>query len=357
MIEMKSNPKTTSAKKPKYFVLSTYPKYQNNGYDFFLDLAELFENKGFKSYNTLKFGHYGLFFLELYALITIPGNALVVTIWPGFPRQLLVFKGFSNAFRFRLFRLMAKWKNWETVMIPMDLTLLLNEDRHRKAFIEYQKKLEKELFSYFDTFYTCGIEMTKYIRDKFPEKTIAMFDGYYQKLNPTGLTNKTIYPNSELKVLISGNLERMSEDLNDLPVMPQISYLFSGPNGNKLEEVDRTDIRYLGVIPTEGFINEIAQYDFGMIYYSALHAPYFSNVISGKLTTYVIAGLPVICLSRFTAMAELVERRNIGIVLESYSELNQLKGISPEEYQIKRENCVAFAQELTSGSMFADLFA
>lgn len=353
---MKSNPKTASAKKPKYFVLSTYPKYQNYGYDFFLDLAELFKNKGFKTYNTLKFGHYGLIFLELYALVTIPRNAMVVTIWPGFPRQLLVFKGFSNAFRFNLFKLVKKWKKWETVMIPLDLTLLLNEDRHQKAFIEYQKKLEKELFSNFDTFYTCGIEMTKYIRDKFPKKNIAMFDGYYQKLNPTDLADKTINPNTELKVLISGNLERMSEDLDSLPFMHPISYLFSGPNGNKLEKIDRTDIRYLGVIPTEGFIKEIAQYDFGMIYYSALHAPYFSNVISGKLTTYVIAGLPVICLSRFTAMAELVKRRNIGIVLESYSELDKLKDISPKEYHNKRENCLAFAKELTTGSAFSNLF-
>lgn len=336
----------------KHFIISLEDKKQSTGSDFYLDMMSYFRSKGFVCHNTLKYGHAGLLFYELYLLFSISARSKIVTTWPGFPRQMLVLNGITNGFRYRLVSFFARLKKWEITLFPVDLPLRQFRDRLSDGFVKRQQYLEDFYFNSVMKFLTCGSGMTNYFLVKFPDRPVFPLDLYCQKLLlPEELPAKN-YRSSEVKIAVSGNLARMAGDLDRLPVLNNTRYYFTGPNGKVIEEKGRDDLIYLGVIPEGDLVRTLSDFDFGLVLYSPGEAEYFRLVIAGKLTTYILAGLPVICPAHYSSMAQLVERKKIGVVIPDLDAISGATAIDNIKHSRIRENCLELASAVTSWSIY-----
>lgn len=303
-----------------WYITSAYSKKNGTGSDFYLDSIEFFEQEGFNTFNTLKKGHMFMFFFELYLLFTMPKNVKIFTTVVGFPRQLLVLNGFSNRFRFKLFTLFKRLKKWEYYIIPIDLPLKQYDFRLSQKFISNQEAIEKILFSSCDGFLCCGSEMSKHFKNNYPSAKIVQFNMYDQILPKF---NKVLEPNDNeiKKIAVIGNLSRMLGKLDLLPKHKNIQYHFLGPEGKIVDSYGRADFFYHGNLPELEFITKLSSFDFGLILYSSDVDNYFSNVIAGKFTSYVYAGLPIICFDVYTSMSELTNRLDIGVIIKDVDDI------------------------------------
>ena len=341
----------------KYLIISVKNEKQGTGSDFYLELADYVKEYGFSCFNTLKFGHFLLFFYELFLLFYIPPKSRVLTTWPGFPRQLLVLNGFSNRTRFKLAGFTGKLKKWDLTLLPIDLPLMQFHFKLRNGFVVSQSKRELDYFCYFKTFLTCGYKMTAYfheVNSLCGERNIVPFDFYCQNLpgNPERFIKNRDH--DIVKIAISGNLTRMTDDLDVLPEKQRLQYYFTGPGGDSIQNLVRRDFMYLGLLDENVLIDTLAQFKFGLIFYSQEQSDYFSWVIAGKLTTYLLAGLPIICHSTYTSMAELISRERLGIVISSYHEIEKLTELGANEYNTMVNNCLKVAAKLRSGDVYKE---
>ena len=68
-----------------------------------------------------------------------------------------------------------------------------------------------------------------------------------------------------------------------------------------------------------------------------------------KLSMYIVSGLPIIAL-KGTAAGEFIEKEEIGITINSLSDLDQIiTQISETQYQSMTENCLKLRKKLTQG--------
>lgn len=342
-----------------FLIISVINKKQGTGSDFYLELADYVKGFGFSCHNTLKYGHIFLFFYELYLLFFIPPKSRVITTWPGFPRQLLVFNGFSNRTRFKLAGFIGRLKKWDLLLLPVDLPLMQFHGKLRNGFAVRQSKYERDYFSNFSTYLTCGFKMTAFfheINSLYVERKIVSFDLYCQNLPGHPERFIKIRDHNIVKIAISGNLARMTNDLDVLPEKHRLQYYFTGPGGDSIQNLVRRDFIYLGLLDENILIDTLGQFSFGLIFYSRDQSDYFSWVIAGKLTTYLLAGLPIICHSDYTSMAELVSREKLGIVISNYHEIEKLAELGLKEYNIMVDNCLKVASKVRSGDVYKEAF-
>jgi len=333
-----------------WYVTSAYPTKEGTGSDFYLENLQFFKNFGFRIINTLDHGHLVMMFNEILLLFIIPKNATIITTWPGYPRQLLILNGFSNSIRFKIFTTIKKLKKWKYYIIPIDLPLQQFSFRLKQVTIVKQEKLERIIFAGADGFICAGVGMENYFKMYYPFKEFYMFDMYDQIL-PEYSGNKKLSFGVK-KIAIIGNLSRMTDEIESLPKHEGIQYHFLGPNGDKVLNSNREDFTYRGSLLGEEFIKELATCDFGLILYSKSFEKYASRAIAGKVTTYIHTALPVICPSKYSSMSELVNRLDIGLVINELSELITILSVSDGKYQMWVENCVKEKQQIKTGGHY-----
>ncbi len=334
----------------KYFIYSVKDKKEATGTDFYLYMADYFKSFGFECINTLKYGHKLLFLMELFALLKIPRKSLVLTTWPGFPRQLLIMDGLANNLRYKIVEKIKRLKKWKLVLLPVDLPLLQFQNRLTKKFIEKQQYYQDCYFEIFDFSLICGKELSKYFSIKHPKIKQIIFDLYCQPLKKNIIESK--YKENVIYIVIAGNLARMTNEINLLPRIKGLVYIFSGPNGENIELSGREDFVWLGVIKENDLIGTLSNFTYGMILYSENEKEYFSKIIAGKLTTYVIASLPIICIDNFSSMRELIERKKIGLIINNLEDLNNIQYVCKESYDEMVKNCDKLQPSIVSGEIY-----
>ena len=330
---------TTKDNKLLYFVTSAYTLRKGTGSDFYLDLITYFKSKNYRTFNTLKYGHFLLLFYELFLLARIPRNSRVITTWVGWPRQLLVFEGRGNFLRAYLFGMIKNLKSWDLIVIPIDLPLKQYGKSLKSSVIRRVQKSENHVFSSVDTFLTCGNAMSIELKRRYPLTQCIQFDMYDQLL-PEANKEGRKKPNAGIEIVLSGNLNRMVRRINELPKVPGLEYHLTGPltNGNKAFE--RKDIHYHGLLSEQCFVNLLSRVDYGLVLYDKNVEDYFSLVISGKVTSYLSASLPIIVLRKYVSICELVRDRRLGMIIESLDELRKVKRVEKEMYKEWRKNAV-----------------
>ncbi|MEN6426557.1 MAG: hypothetical protein ABFE13_14445 [Phycisphaerales bacterium] len=117
----------------------------------------------------------------------------------------------------------------------------------------------------------------------------------------------------------------MSLAARELPSLGGVQYIFTGPGGGDIAESGREDVMILGNVPDADLLQALSRADFGLIMYDDCWSPYFATVIAGKLTTYLLAGVPILCPARYRSMAEYVQRSGTGIVIEDYGDIRKLR--------------------------------
>lgn len=344
--------KIKNMKTKLWYITSVNPQREGTGSDFYLDNLHFFKNFGFRTINTLQYGHFVMLLHELWLLCRIPYRAIIITTWVGFPRQLLVMKGFSNNVRFRLFIYAKRIKKWKYFIIPVDLPLQQFSFRLEQNIIDRQEIHERLIFNCADGFICAGVDMENYFKKDYPIKDYFKFDMYDQILPEYKQSNKQ--GNRTKQIAIIGNLSRMTDELNLLPKHEEIQYVFFGPNGNNVVTSKRNDFIYRGSLMGEEFINELATCDFGLILYSSYFEEYASRAIAGKVSTYVYALLPVICPSIYSSMSELVKRLDIGLVIKDLSEINVILALSQEKYRLWIVNCISERKKIQTGGHYKE---
>lgn len=111
-----------------------------------------------------------------------------------------------------------------------------------------------------------------------------------------------------------------------------------------------------GFCPSDKIIDE-CQGDFGLVWYgsdidtiSGKMNEYLPLIAPHKLSLYLRAGMPVIVWSK-SAMAPYVEKRGIGLAVDSLAELDRrLADLTPEQMEEMRRNVAAVTAELASGA-------
>ena len=99
-------------------------------------------------------------------------------------------------------------------------------------------------------------------------------------------------------------------------------------------------MRYLGNLPDTSLLPALSQCDYGFIFYTGEVADYFANVMAAKLTTYLLAGLPILCQRRYSSMAQFVERTGTGLVFDSIDELPEIIELHRKDYAAMRQRCL-----------------
>jgi len=335
-----------------WYITSAYPKKEGTASDFYLDNLQFFKSFEFKTVNTLKHGHLVMILNEILLLFRIPRETTILTTWPGYPRQLLVLSGFSNKLRFNLFSFFKKYKSWKYFIIPIDLPLQQFSYRLKQKTITKQENLERSFFNCADGFLCAGVELEKYFQEHYPYKEVYRYDMYDQILPEYSLNDRN--ENSKKKIAIIGNLSRMTDELFNLPEHKEIQYIFLGPNGEKVVKSNREDFIYRGILFGTELVRELADCNFGLIIYSQFHEKYVSRAIVGKLTSYVYASLPVICLSKYKSMSELVKRLDIGLVINDLREINVILALPPEKYRLWIDNCISERKKIQTGGHYKE---
>jgi hypothetical protein len=164
-----------------------------------------------------------------------------------------------------------------------------------------------------------------------------------------------------IKICYIGNL-RKAPFLMEVAPQAYKMYLCGTINEELLQYVSSAvNINYIGeYIDNNTNGNAIADYDFGLVWdgnnvdiekdttglgqYLRYSAPY-------KFSNYLANGLPVIVWEN-SAMAEFVEKNNVGICIKNVLELEQLKNLSAKEYSVIRENAIKISERIVNGEDF-----
>jgi hypothetical protein len=331
--------------KNRFYVIAMPVKKYNDGNDFVLDTVPFFKKHGYTIHNTRTGGVLRSFFIELYLLCKIKKNATVVTTWPGFPKIVINDFFYLNHIRIFLFNLILKFKKWDYVVIPIDLHLLNAKARISNRSYENLVRIEESVFRNTNKFIACGDALFKKFKNEYPLAEVYKMDMYDQVL-PAFEPIKKIPDKNRLKIVVLGNLVRMLDNVHELPEASGISYWFIGKNGEELEQFNRPDLHYLGELPDEELLKTLNEFDFGLIFYSRKVDFYFSNVISGKTTSYLYAGLPVLCPKQYKSIAALVEEKKVGAVIYDLQKLPETISQVLPAYQQIRKNCLAESDKI-----------
>lgn len=155
-------------------------------------------------------------------------------------------------------------------------------------------------------------------------------------------------------VVFAGNLEK-STFLNDLYKCTNISYKLNlygvGLTNKKLPSF----VKYKGAFTTEEIIN-VLDGSFGLVWdgtsintCSGFLGEYTKINNPGKFPLYIAAGLPVIAWKQ-SALADVVKKYNIGILIDSLNELDfALSTISEENYKTLSNNVLQLRKKVISG--------
>ncbi len=163
----------------------------------------------------------------------------------------------------------------------------------------------------------------------------------------------TSCPSAEL--VLAGNLGKkksvyiyMLKKLND-----GLKINLYGPNYEDDSEND--NVKYLGSFPPDEVPN-VLNGKFGLIWdgdsldcCSGQTGNYLRYNNPHKTSLYIVSGIPIV-IWKEAAMARFVEKENIGITINSLSEIKEkINALSDTEYAIMKENTYKISEKLKSG--------
>jgi len=335
--------------KKKYFITYTVPKEMADGNDFFLDAMDFFNNWGWQAINVREKGFLQAYIYEIILLFKLPAKATIISTWPGYPRLILKDKLGFNFFRFVLFLLFKKIKKWEYYILVIDMPVIRGKNRFSSWL--YKKLVSEEhfLFYHISGILSCGNVMYDSYKEEYPKIRHHKMDMYDQILEKENSSHSIQLDSNKTNIVTIGNLKRMISNINQYPESNDIRYYFCGPGGDELNKLKRNDIQYLGILPKKQLLGTLMQFDYGLINYGAETSGYFSQVIAGKFTTYLMAGIPILCPAEYTSMALLVKEKQCGTVISKLEEISNIYDKKSTRYIKFKENCLDEYEKIRRG--------
>lgn len=241
----------------------------------------------------------------------------------------------------------AKWKKNRVVVILHDIDFL----RGNKEF-NYKKEIElsdvlivhtKRMHEWCLKHLTCSKILILEAFDYLCENRVAI----------------NYFDDSKITIAFAGNIGK-SRFLNDLQTLhPNIQFNIFGVGGEKLKLSD--NVSYKGCFSPNDLGDNLKSM-FGLVWdgesidtCNGITGDYLKYISPHKLSMYISAGVPVIVWKK-SAMAEFVEKRNIGIALESLQELNFLIGrLDRQQYDEIFKNVQVVRSQVMNGSFLSKI--
>ena len=165
-------------------------------------------------------------------------------------------------------------------------------------------------------------------------------------------------------VVFAGSLgQRKNSFIYDLPTaVTDCQFNIYGPGTLEDEVLKNDNIRYCGCLPSDEFVCTV-QSDWGLVWDGdsidgcvGIWGSYLKINNPHKTSCYLRAGLPVIVWKE-SAMADFVISNNVGIAVNSLSELNNiLPSITVQQYEELKRNVNVICKRLNDGYYFKTAF-
>lgn len=151
-------------------------------------------------------------------------------------------------------------------------------------------------------------------------------------------------------ISIAGNLDK-SRFILELGKIKECRFNLYGIN-KTLDLSEMKNAEYLGLLSSEEIVYKL-EGDYGLVWdgnsiseCSGIHGKYLQYNNPHKLSLYIAAGKPVITWKK-AAVANFIEKENIGITVNSLEELNEID--LQKDYWKKRDNVLKIKERIASG--------
>ena len=263
----------------------------------------------------------------------------------------------NNFLFFSQFPVERKWgylffynlKNIKIVSIIHDLDGIRYKDENiLNKEIKYLKKskyIVSHNFKMSEILIKNGIEKNKI-------KNLNIFDYILDK------NNREINKIKTSDICFAGNLEK-SLFIYKLKVLKNIKFDIFGINYQK--ENNQGDFNYCGAFPPDEIHKKLSG-KYGLIWdgdsleeCNGAFGEYLKYNNPHKFSLYIAAGIPVITWKK-AAIAEFIEKENIGITVNSLEDLEKiLINLSNEEYEKKVENVLKIREKIINGKILTNI--
>lgn len=305
-----------------------------------LDCNQIFLKQGYEDYTLVfkddysKINYWFSVFKAITAfLFTIKKNSLVGVQYPLLNN---VFKYFIKA---------AKLKNVQFFCIIHDVETLRTGGKD-KALVQQ----ELSNLNYYDYLIVHNEAMLKWLSENgittnmYP---LVIFDYL------TSETKTKAFFTFSKTIVFAGNLRKSSF----IYQLDSISWKFNvyGPNFKK-DHKKFHNVVWCGQFSPDEIVHELHG-DFGLIWdgdtideCDEVLGNYLRYNNPHKFSLYLAAGLPIIA-PKDAAIAHLITKHNIGILIESLYDLNNMN-VLEEDYQIMKKNCAGIRKDVIAGNFF-----
>lgn len=239
-----------------------------------------------------------------------------------------------------------KKRDYKVITLVHDMAIRAKGTRINNKF------LQKFVIDFSDIIIVHNSKMKKYMCDEFginENKIIELtiFD-YLLDFNPKSLCDKKI--NS---IIIAGNLDKNKCGYIYKLKKSLLKFNLYGPN--YIENEKKENINYFGSFtPEELPLNLDGAW--GLIWDGPstetcedLIGKYLRVNNPHKTSLYLACGIPII-IWKEAALADFIEKNNLGIVVDTLDDLERIIGqISMEDYNLMKQNAIIFGEKIRKG--------
>lgn len=291
------------------------------------DVYDILLKEGFlPSYNPSKY-QYIRVFQQLVSIFGMKKNTCLIVQYPAIYSKIIKV-------------LCKKMKN-------MDSTTAIIHDLPSIQGVGGKPETEFKELSYFDNIIVHNRKMGEYLKSNGYRGRIVeleLFDYLHDA------TREITSCNGEGIISIAGNLDK-SKYILELNKIKKCRFNLYGIN-NTLDLSSVNNANYLGLLSSEEIVYKL-EGDYGLVWdgdsiteCSGIHGRYLKYNNPHKLSLYIAAGKPVITWKK-AAIADFVEKENIGITVDSLEELNNID--LKREYWDKRKNVLKLKKRIAEG--------
>lgn len=285
---------------------------------------------------------------------------LFLTLYPKFMGPLPSLRGLAlNRTNLQVARMLQKFGgNTKAILMVQDLPIEQAFSHKKNAlFTRAAYDLESTIFQAFDVLCVFNSLMKKKIvdlyhisREKFIE--FEMLDYAVHFTPPSSKHLKSIR-----RIVYTGNLGEnyVGKWIEELPQVKGLSFEFIGFGAKWISRLQRPDVRYGGFIPSyEKLAEHMSQNaDFAILAVSDDQKRYYEYTATSKFSADMVAGLPVIVPASHSYVASLVNKYDIGLVVDNLTEIpERILWMPASEYERLRGNCLRLAEKLRNGFFF-----
>jgi hypothetical protein len=228
----------------------------------------------------------------------------------------------------------------------------------RGELLGNERPLEKQILSLADCMIVFGEEMQSVLIENygFQNRKFIHFELLDYMTKKQNGPNRNL-PRSGIRIVVAGNLSRdvIEASILDLPKNDKmrVEYHFYGSNGDWIRGI-RNDLVYHGLLSGNELVDEIKQYDFGLVLRNLNEgfSEYLRLGSTSKFSLYIAAGLPIVAPEEFSYVARVTKKYGVGLVFQELNEIPAIIDDNRENYSKMKEYVTQLQGKVSDGFFF-----